>query len=36
MEAQIALVRLGDDNPFDFLSQLEVPFHYGSRYHFMN
>ena len=26
MEAQIALVRLGDDNPFDFLSHLERPF----------
>jgi hypothetical protein len=26
MEAQIALVRLGDDNPFKFLSQLKRPF----------
>ncbi len=26
MEAQIALVRLGNDNPFDFLSHLERPF----------
>jgi hypothetical protein len=26
MEAQIALVRLGDDKPFDFLNKLERPF----------
>ena len=26
MEAQIALVRLSDDNPFEFLSQLNRPF----------